>query len=303
MPWETRARGRQYYIRVKRVRGRLIRKYFGGGIRGQRAAAEDLERRAQRHAMAEAHRAERAQRRATDERVRELFELTKLLSDAALVAVGFAQHDRGEWRASMNPTSAKPNAKHQGGASKVATPNCTEAVRKLLERAHAGDASVLPQLRTLLNEQPELWRRHGDLAQHVQTTLLGAATGRSLWAKEAIKRHMDELTSALSGESPSPLEKVLIERIVLTWAMCHVADLDAIQADKSGSTQAAYYQRRQSAAQTRYLQAIRQLAVVRRLMIRAPSPLELLRTPVQERPEPAAGKRGRAGNRALQTIN
>lgn len=173
-----------------------------------------------------------------------------------------------------------------------------DRVRTLLGRAHAGDPTVVPQLRALLDARPELWRQHGDLAQHVRTALLDFAAGKSLWAREAFERKMNELTAELAGESPSALEKILIERIVVCWAQSYLADLDAIQMDKSRSPQAGHYQKRQSAAHGRFLAAVRQLAVVRKLMVRAPSPLEMLGRPVPERAEPAVVKRRRAGLKA-----
>jgi hypothetical protein len=156
----------------------------------------------------------------------------------------------------------------------------TDEVRELLERAQGGDANVLPQLRELLDNRPELWRRLGDLVSHVEEALLDLAADQSLLAKESIRRRMDELRAELSVPTPTPVEKLLIDRVVVTWAQCHLADLDELQRVRSGKPQGHDAQRRASAAQARYLAAVKQLTVVRKLIKPAPSTLELLRYPV-----------------------
>jgi hypothetical protein len=151
---------------------------------------------------------------------------------------------------------------------------------RLLLRAQVGDHACLPELSRLLNDRPELWRQFGDLAGHVRAALLALASGKSLLAKESISRRLDELQAELAGPSPSPLEKLLVERLVLCWAQGYLADLDAMQ--KANTPQGAHAQQRANSAQTRYLAAIKQLVLVRKLLKPAPSTLDLLRFPVDE---------------------
>jgi len=150
---------------------------------------------------------------------------------------------------------------------------------------------VLPQLRELLHARPELWRRLGDLSGHVEEALLGLAAGKSLLARESIRRRMDELRAELEGPAPSAVEKLLAGRAVICWAQCHLADLEAAQQAKAGAS-AAHAERRQAGAQTRYLGALRMLVVVRKLLRPPVSPLALLGAPVAET-NPAAPSRPR----------
>jgi hypothetical protein len=82
--------------------------------------------------------------------------------------------------------------------------------------------------------------------------------------------------------TPTPVEKLLIDRVVVCWAQCYLADLDELHKARAGTPQEVQAHRRQTAAQTRYLAALKQLAVLRKLLRPAPSPLDLLRLPVAE---------------------
>jgi hypothetical protein len=98
MAWDTHRGGRQYYTRSRRVNGRVVREYVGGGDIGEVAAAADAMRRAQRRAQKDQLRAERARWRAADQLLLELSESVGLLARAALLAAGYYQHSRGAWR-------------------------------------------------------------------------------------------------------------------------------------------------------------------------------------------------------------
>jgi hypothetical protein len=72
MGWERRGRGSWYYTRSKKVRGRVVREYVGGGLLGQSAALSDAKRRAHLKARTESWRAERAYLEAADEMLRKV---------------------------------------------------------------------------------------------------------------------------------------------------------------------------------------------------------------------------------------
>jgi hypothetical protein len=94
MGWD---RGR-YYTRSKKVNGRVVREYVGTGCVGELAAQMDTIKREQREAERAAFRAKRAELDALDSSVNELNDLADLLASVAMVAAGFHQHKRGEWR-------------------------------------------------------------------------------------------------------------------------------------------------------------------------------------------------------------
>ena len=82
-----------------------------------------------------------------------------------------------------------------------------------------------------------------------------------------------------------------MNRVVVTWAWCHLADLEAAQKGKAGP-QGAHAERRQSGAQARYLAALKMLTLVRKLARPPLSPLALLGAPIAETaPAPATPRR------------
>jgi hypothetical protein len=90
----------RYYTRSKKVNGRVVREYHGASPAAELAAQMDAINRAEREAERAAWQAEKAELEALDSGVRELDELAELLARAALLAAGYRQHKRGEWRKS-----------------------------------------------------------------------------------------------------------------------------------------------------------------------------------------------------------
>jgi hypothetical protein len=95
MGWDKNGR---YYTRSKRVNGRVVREYVGGGRAGELVAQLDALERQKRETERECARVERERVEALDAPLLELDELADLVARAALAAAGYAQHHRGEWR-------------------------------------------------------------------------------------------------------------------------------------------------------------------------------------------------------------
>ena len=98
MGWESRQRGSRYYTRSRKVGGRVLREYVGGGLIGELASRHDAGERAERAANAAKLRAERARFAEAEAPLIELCEASDLLVRAVLLAAGYHQHHRGDWR-------------------------------------------------------------------------------------------------------------------------------------------------------------------------------------------------------------
>ena len=154
----------------------------------------------------------------------------------------------------------------------------TEEMQRLLVRAQQGDLAVLPELRALINDRPELWQHAGDLAEHAELSLLRLVSGADLLALETVRRKLAELKAELAGPDCSPLEKLLVDRVGVCWLQVHHADMDAVSAlskDQGATSLSLYAQRRLDSAHRRYLTAVKQLALVRKLLRVTPAPIEV----------------------------
>jgi hypothetical protein len=160
-----------------------------------------------------------------------------------------------------------------------------ESLRLILERARNGDAASLKELKQAYDDHPELVGMFGNLVEQTQQALLTLIAGNDLITREAITRKVAALRNDLAAEGVSSLESLLVDRIVLDWLAVHHADNDVAGKEHANpsahpATRAAV--QRQNAAHRRYLASIRCLAMTRKLIRPALSPLDLLRQPVGE---------------------
>ena len=167
----------------------------------------------------------------------------------------------------------------------------TPELRELVSRARQGDVTVLPRLKEFLDAHPQVWEELGDLARHAEEALIRLVAGNDLLVGECIRRDLAALREELEGPAPSPLEKVLVRRIVLCRLQVHQADLDAVGRDRGADPHGPHVQRRQDAAHKRLLAAVKQLAVVRKLLAPSLPPITLALPPGsgngrQKRPSP-----------------
>jgi hypothetical protein len=141
-----------------------------------------------------------------------------------------------------------------------------QKLEALLVCAVTGDESALPFIRELLDILPSM----GDVfgAKQAEQQILSAIAGKNIVQREALERKLEQMRDELSGQNPQPLERLLIERVVLCWLHSHYADLQyGLAASISTSERSDYLQRQLDRAQRRYLAAIRCLANVRRLAL------------------------------------
>lgn len=141
----------------------------------------------------------------------------------------------------------------------------TDLVRRTMkERPKAADVA---ELRRTLAADPDLWRDAGDLTCRAGEVLV-AETNATVFVKESIRRGMVVRRRELGYAEASPLERLLIERIVL----CGTA-LDLLQmvvthklAESHTFAAGAYWDRRLERAERRYVRVVEALARVRKLL-------------------------------------
>jgi hypothetical protein len=160
----------------------------------------------------------------------------------------------------------------------------TERLAELVQRAQQGDVTALPLLREALEGDPALWQEYGDLAAQAQEAWLQLLAGTDYLLAESVRLKLGALRRELSAEGASPLEKLLIERVIACWLQTCYSDSVYAQAKGPSSTASVRQElmKRQDSSQRRYLAAIKQLALVRKLLKPALSPLQLALGTVSE---------------------
>ena len=160
-----------------------------------------------------------------------------------------------------------PTERRQGEAKQE-----RERARKLneaIERTSEEDESALPAIRRRLDAQSEEWWAANDFARMTARVQIGQICEDNLFAREMLERQVERFKTELSGVNPSPLERLLVERIACCWLQVNFAEIKNAEYAKVGgsSFQASeYYQKRVERSQRRYLQAIKALVQVRRLL-------------------------------------
>jgi hypothetical protein len=139
-------------------------------------------------------------------------------------------------------------------------------IQPLVERAEKVDASTLAAVRKVLDD-PALVEACGNLAHQAEVSFICAAAGKNLVFQEALSRKMDLLRAELAGPNPTPIERLLVERVVACWLQVQDADVRYAQAKDLSLKWYEYYQRRMNHSHKRYLSALKTLALVRKLAV------------------------------------
>ena len=125
---------------------------------------------------------------------------------------------------------------------------------------------MVAEIRQLIQHAPELISvMGGDLSLRSEQRLISRLSGSQLAMKESLAQKLEQLRESLSGSNPSPVDRMLVERVVTCWLHVQFADLQLIERDDVTLKLGEYLQRQQDRAHRRFLSAVRTLTTVRRL--------------------------------------
>lgn len=152
-------------------------------------------------------------------------------------------------------------------------------VAVLVERGQQGDETVLPQLRALLDENPSVWQECSDLARHVVRTWIETIAGTDLVVRESLQRRVAAMRDSFAGDTPTLVEQLLIERILIAWLQCIESEIGALNANRTSPRMVRFHAQRQDAAGRGFNAAVKALGDYRKLQDRAAA------QPKKKRPE------------------
>lgn len=148
----------------------------------------------------------------------------------------------------------------------VALPDTTtaEGRKEIMRRAQAGDTSVVPALRTMLREDDDELLDAGHLAR--MALARAASKEGDLLTREIYIRQMEKDAEELAGPNPSPLEKLLAERVAISRFRCYYYECLCVMGLRKDTLNLdAHKHKRLAAAQRDFLSSCRALAQVRKL--------------------------------------
>ena len=139
-------------------------------------------------------------------------------------------------------------------------------LRELVIRAKQGDAAVVPQLKEYLRQHPEVWNRVGDLALQSQAAWTRTFAGQDKHLQECIVAKVNSLKMDLADGESSPLENLLVERVISTWLELYYHETRNAQGEERSLRWAEFRLKQLTAANDRHTKAISALAILKKLM-------------------------------------
>ncbi len=192
---------------------------------------------------------------------------------AVMFLTGHHRHHRGEWRKQQG---IEPMCTLQGimdtygleeprpGLIKPVSNN--PAHQATLAKAAAGDRSVLPAVRELLND-PGWLSTFGSVSNMAACTLLSRAAGDDVLMQEAVARKLEEHIQELIATDPTPVPfpvRMAATRVSHCWLAVHILETLG-ERHMAGSAAALGVERHLAIAERRLAVALKSLATLRRL--------------------------------------
>ena len=131
----------------------------------------------------------------------------------------------------------------------------------------------LAELRRFFDDDPELWRTTGNMARRTLDHLLRTYYSQSAYLRECVSRRIQEMREGLGYAESPPLERILIEQLLVCWVNLYVLEINsATKLCESHSTETGlYWDRRLTGAQRRFRRASESLARIRKLSRNTPA--------------------------------
>ncbi|MBX9624392.1 MAG: hypothetical protein K2X82_11340 [Gemmataceae bacterium] len=287
--------GRVYRYTTERVGGRVVRRYGGSGrvaALGQQLADGTRElRRLDR--LGERLRVDRLEHQ--NARLRGWLAGVSAAVADALRAAGWHQHRR-EWRrkrgAVMGPLATVPTADQVRATwfppdLWAMAGELDPAVR---EKGAKGDKAVAPAVAAFVDGNPAAAALWGDVGRRVLQRWVDSYAGDCLTTRRAVWRVASDLRAGLAGPSPSFLDGLLAERVVLGWVFLAWCESQyARRLAEQTYREAEFHHKRIEMAHRNLMSACRTLAKVKKAKLPDVLALVNVNPPAADGLVPSAG--------------
>jgi len=140
-----------------------------------------------------------------------------------------------------------------------------DALQELVMRAQAGDATALPRIREILDKHTEIWKHAGDMSGWVERAWIAVIANNDPLVVESMNRTIAEMKAELQGESPTALERMLVNQVISCWLEVKYAESISAR-ENLVLEQSAFRLKRLESAQRRHLIVIQTLTTLRKTM-------------------------------------
>jgi hypothetical protein len=141
-------------------------------------------------------------------------------------------------------------------------------LRTLIDKAQGGDERAALDIRKILDGSPDLaWRFINGPGKLAESALIDTFTkDDDLSSQELLKHQLESMRIEVAGQNPSPLERLLAERVVATWLEVQLfSGLYAMGMKNETRSQGDYRQKRLDRAHRRHLSALKAMAQIRKM--------------------------------------
>jgi hypothetical protein len=211
MAWEQRGKNSLYFYLNRRLPdGRIQKQYYGCGIKAELESIR-LEKKA------EIRRQLHAERQLTavgDSLLQQHVLSTTDVVHGLMLMAGYNNERSRGWR------PLKMIAPQESTNVPLSTePAQAEAsFSELVKAARQGDRSVIPALRRMMQENPDLAANNGDLAAKTAIHWVDLIAGKDLYYRECLLMRVAELRAQLTAETNGTIvEAMVVEQCVSTW--------------------------------------------------------------------------------------
>lgn len=135
-------------------------------------------------------------------------------------------------------------------------------IKDLVRQANQGNDEAQTELIDAMRDHESLWREHGNLTLEAERQVISVYARDNAFKMEAVRRMLAERRQEWAGPSPTPLEVLCVDRIVLAWLELHFLAIHFADSMHPGLLRA------RNSADRRFHAAIKSLATVRKLLPR-----------------------------------
>jgi hypothetical protein len=146
-------------------------------------------------------------------------------------------------------------------------PTMTRAeLEQLVAAANRGEQEAKTKLIAWLDANPAAWQSVGDVASRSETAIRNAIAAGDFLQAECVRRAADALRQSLLVPDANVLEKLCVERLVITWLQMQLLELRMATIEGGRISSGTFWTKALTAAHNRFAGALNQLLAIQKVL-------------------------------------